>query len=74
MARQEEEAKMLYPNAPRIDGERAAVLCSTVLQRNRPVVRGMKNNGADSPYRRPLKNSEKQLLVLNIERTLVLNG
>jgi hypothetical protein len=65
---------MLYPNATRVNGNEAAELCSTVLQRNRPSVRGMKNNGADSPYRRPLKNSEKQLLKLNIQRTLVLNG
>lgn len=65
---------MLYPNAPRVSGAQAAELCKTVIQRNRPSVRGMKNNGTDSPYRRPLDDSEKQLLILNVERTLVLNG
>ena len=74
MARQEKEANMLHPNGPRVRGGEAANLSRNVLQPSRPTVRGMKNNGDDSPYRRPLKSSEKQLLILNVERTLVLNG
>ena len=65
---------MLYPFARRIEWDNAVKFCIDILQPNRPAVRGMKNNGSDSVYRRDLEDDEKRRLTLNVERTLLLNS
>lgn len=63
---------MLYPNAPRVETEKADNFFVDSIQPFREIDKAMKNSGDDSVFRRGLDEDDMNRLTDNVERILLL--